>query len=87
MQDCAPPDSMTKVKKFLKKTLSDERVLSRHFTHEWPPRSLELMPTDFRLWSYVKTRVCRNSPSSLVELKDAISHDFSSIHPEILYVQ
>ncbi|PRD35605.1 UNVERIFIED_CONTAM: hypothetical protein NCL1_11054 [Trichonephila clavipes] len=76
---------MIEVKQFLKKTFTDERILSHHFTNEWPPRSSKLTPVDFWLWGYVKSPVNRNNPSSLVELKVAICHEFSCVQPEMLH--
>ncbi|GFR24211.1 hypothetical protein TNCT_216271 [Trichonephila clavata] len=40
--------------------------------------------TPIELWSYVKSRFNRNTPS-LVELKDAIRYEFLSIQPEMLH--
>ncbi|GFS92974.1 uncharacterized protein TNCV_1886271 [Trichonephila clavipes] len=84
MQDSVPPHIMTEVKQFLKKTFTDERILTHHFTHEWPPRSADLKPIYFWLWGYIKSGVNRNSPS-LVELKDAICYEFSCIQLEKLH--
>ncbi|GFR33034.1 hypothetical protein TNCT_589131 [Trichonephila clavata] len=38
------------------------------------------------LWGYIKPQVYSNSPSSLVELNDAIRNEFSCIQPEMLHV-
>ena len=40
----------TEVRQFLKKkTFTDERLLSRHLTHKWPPRSPDLTAIDLML--------------------------------------
>ncbi|GFW32195.1 DUF4817 domain-containing protein [Trichonephila clavipes] len=49
------------------------------------PRSPDLTPADFWLWGYLKSRVYLSGPSSLSELKDAISREVSSIHPDMLH--
>ncbi|GFT29463.1 uncharacterized protein TNCV_2116661 [Trichonephila clavipes] len=49
------------------------------------PRSPDLTPADFWLWGYLKSRVYLSGPSSLLELKDAIRREVSSIHPDMLH--
>ncbi|GFT54178.1 uncharacterized protein TNCV_1798131 [Trichonephila clavipes] len=39
MQDGAPPHIARRVKDLLRRSFGDDRVLSRHFHHAWPPRS------------------------------------------------
>ncbi|GFU76388.1 uncharacterized protein TNCV_2158951 [Trichonephila clavipes] len=41
MQDGAPPDIARRVKDLLRRSFGDDRVLSRHFHHAWPPRDAE----------------------------------------------
>ncbi|GFS78317.1 uncharacterized protein TNCV_3172451 [Trichonephila clavipes] len=45
----------------------------------------DLTPADFWLWGYLKSRVYLSGPSSLLELKDAIHREVSSIHPDMLH--
>ena len=66
---------------------TDERILSRPFTHESTATSSDLTPVDFWPRSYVKSRVFHNSPSSLVELKNAIRHEFSCIEADMLHAE
>ncbi|GFW63731.1 HTH_Tnp_Tc3_2 domain-containing protein [Trichonephila clavipes] len=49
------------------------------------PRSPDLTPADFWLWGYLKSRVYLSGSSSLLELKDAIRREVSSIHPDMLH--
>ncbi|GFU95404.1 uncharacterized protein TNCV_3790871 [Trichonephila clavipes] len=49
------------------------------------PRSPDLTPADFWLCGYLKSRVYLSSPSSLLELKDAIRRKVSPIHPDMLH--
>ena len=47
MQDGAPPHIARRVKDLLGTSFGDNRVLSRHFPHAWPPRSPDLSPYDY----------------------------------------
>jgi len=38
--------------------------------HNWPPRSCDLTPCDFFLYSHVKDKVYANSPASIQDLID-----------------
>ncbi|GFT32302.1 uncharacterized protein TNCV_4483421 [Trichonephila clavipes] len=49
MQDGAPPHIARRVKDLLRRSFCDNRVLSRHFHHAWPPRSPDLSPCDYWL--------------------------------------
>ncbi|GFS87703.1 uncharacterized protein TNCV_2942791 [Trichonephila clavipes] len=49
MQDGAPPHIARRVKDLLRRSFGDDRVLSRHFHHAWPPRSPDLSPCDYWL--------------------------------------
>ncbi|GFW07263.1 uncharacterized protein TNCV_3694561 [Trichonephila clavipes] len=80
MQNSTPSRIVTEVTRFLRKKFTDELVLNPHFTHLWPPN---LTPIDFWLWGYVESQVYCSSPASIVELKDAIYHEFSCIQPEM----
>ncbi|GFX90703.1 uncharacterized protein TNCV_3195211 [Trichonephila clavipes] len=44
MQDGASPHIARRVKDLLRRSFGDDRVLSRHFHHAWPPRSSDLSP-------------------------------------------
>ncbi|GFT18907.1 transposable element Tcb1 transposase [Trichonephila clavipes] len=45
----------------LKDTFGD-RLISRFGPVNWPPRSCDLTPLDYFLWSYVKSMVCADKP-------------------------
>ncbi|UYV67957.1 hypothetical protein LAZ67_5002621 [Cordylochernes scorpioides] len=45
-----PPHISCGAKQLLKDTFSKDRVICRHFIHQWPPRSPDLTPCDFWLW-------------------------------------
>ncbi|GFV76027.1 hypothetical protein TNCV_1456241 [Trichonephila clavipes] len=66
MQDGALTHTTTGVKKFMKKTFTDERVLCRYFT-QCPLHSPDLTLNDFWFLAYDKSRVNRYSPVGGVE--------------------
>jgi hypothetical protein len=45
----------------------------------WPPRSPDLTPPDFFLWSLLKGRAYSNKPRTIDALKDAIRRDVAAI--------
>ncbi|GFX77515.1 uncharacterized protein TNCV_4025651 [Trichonephila clavipes] len=85
MQDGAPPHIARRVKDLLRRSFGDDRVLSRHFHHAWPPRSPDLSPCDYWLWGYLKSQVYRDRPTSLGMLKDNIRLQCLTITPDMLY--
>ncbi|GFX20723.1 uncharacterized protein TNCV_77801 [Trichonephila clavipes] len=85
MQDGAPPHIARRVKDLLRRSFGDDRVLSRHFHHAWPPRSPDLSPCDYWLWGYLKSEVYRDRPTSLGMLKDNIRLQCLTITPDMLY--
>ncbi|GFU25075.1 uncharacterized protein TNCV_568301 [Trichonephila clavipes] len=85
MQDGAPPHIARHVKDLLRRSFGDDRVLSRHFHHAWPPRSPDLSPCDYWLWGYLKSQVYCDRPTSLGMLKDNIRLQCLTITPDVLY--
>ncbi|GFX26683.1 uncharacterized protein TNCV_1838591 [Trichonephila clavipes] len=85
MQDGATSHTANPVKAFLIQTFGENRIVSRCCRYPWPPRSPDLTPAAFWLWGYLKSRVYLPGPSSLLELKDAIRREVSSIHPDMLH--
>ena len=55
-----------KLKVFFKK-----RIISKK-KKLWPPRSPDLTPVDFFLWGLLKSKVYKNTPRTIEQLKDAI---------------
>ncbi|CAK9806600.1 hypothetical protein ANTPLA_LOCUS4952 [Anthophora plagiata] len=49
----------------------------------WPPRSCDLMPLDFFLWGYVKSRVYANKPQTIDALKINITNAINDIDPDL----
>ena len=56
-----------------------ERVISRNSPFEWPPRSCDLTPLDFFLWSHIKSLVYANKPATLDHLKDNIQRKIANV--------
>ena len=56
-----------------------ERLISRRRDPEWAPHSLDLNPPGFYLWGFLKDTVYENHPTSIAELKQAISSQIRKI--------
>ncbi|GFU23491.1 DUF4817 domain-containing protein [Trichonephila clavipes] len=67
----------------LKDTLGD-LLISRFGPVNWPPRSCDLTPLDYFLWSYVKSLVYANTPQTLDHLEDNIRRVIADIRPQML---
>ncbi|GFV29356.1 DUF4817 domain-containing protein [Trichonephila clavipes] len=50
----------------------------------WPPRSCDLTPLDYFLWSYVKSLVYADKPQTLDHLEDNIRRVIADIRPQML---
>lgn len=88
-QDGAPPHTTRENLTLLRDNFGS-KVIARNFPETfkegiaWPPYSPDLSPLDFFLWGYVKDRVYKNNPKSLVELKLAIETTIEAIPIETL---
>ncbi|GFW71960.1 DUF4817 domain-containing protein [Trichonephila clavipes] len=67
----------------LKDTFGD-RLYSRFGPVNWPPRSCDLTPLDYFLWSYVKSLVYADKPQMLDHLEDNIRGVIADIRPQML---
>ncbi|GFX66297.1 DUF4817 domain-containing protein [Trichonephila clavipes] len=67
----------------LKDTFGD-RLISRSGPVNWPPRSCDLTPLDYFLWSYVKSLVYADKPQTLDHLEDNIRRVIADIRPQML---
>ncbi|GFT04946.1 DUF4817 domain-containing protein [Trichonephila clavipes] len=65
----------------LKDTFGD-RLISRFGPVNWPPRSCDLTPLDYFLWSYVKSLVYADKPQTLDHLEDNILRVIAAIRPQ-----
>ncbi|GFT55553.1 DUF4817 domain-containing protein [Trichonephila clavipes] len=67
----------------LKNTFGD-RLISRFGPVNWPPRSCDLTPLDYFLYSYVKSLVYADKPQTLDHLEDNIRRVIADIRPQML---
>ncbi|GFV54810.1 putative transposable element [Trichonephila clavipes] len=67
----------------LKDTFGD-RLISRFGPVNWPPRSCDLTPLVYFLWSYVKSLVYADKPQTLDHLEDNILRVIPDIRPQML---
>lgn len=78
-QDGAPAHTADNTKVFLA-NIFDTRIISRGFQNEWPPRSPDITPCDFFLWSAVSELVYLNGGfNTCSELQDAIIGAFNTL--------
>ncbi|UYV66086.1 hypothetical protein LAZ67_4000132 [Cordylochernes scorpioides] len=85
MKDGGPPHISRGAKQLPKDTFGENRVISRHFIYQSPPRSPDLTPCDFwlwgtgqgrcaelmKLWGYTKDPNCAcNVPQSMSHILD-----------------
>ena len=61
-----------------------DRIISRNYDFEWPPRSPDLTAPDFWLWGYLKDKVYANKPRTIKELKANIRQEILSLQPQML---
>jgi hypothetical protein len=81
--DGAPPHNARCVKDFLDEKFPS-RWIGRGGRQEWPPRSPDLTPLDFFLWSYIKSKICHKKPKDLTELRRDIENEFQRIPQTML---
>ncbi|GFT64601.1 DUF4817 domain-containing protein [Trichonephila clavipes] len=67
----------------LKGTFGD-RLISGFGPVNWPPRSCDLTPLYYFLWSYVKSLVYANTPQMLDHLEFSIRRVIADIRPQML---
>ena len=77
-QDGAPPHTSHVTLQWLKDHFSG-RLISRKTENVWPAHSPDISPLDFYLWGYLKSRVYRTCPQTLVDLKKAIRREIRGI--------
>ena len=64
-------------------TMFKDRIINNGL---WPPRSPDLTPCDFYLWTTVKERVCQSNPHTFQELRDNIKLEITKISAEELKI-
>ena len=59
-----------------------ERVVALSHAVEWPPRSPDLTPLDFFLWSYIKCKVYTTPPANLDDLEMRIRNEMDILRQD-----
>ena len=57
----------------------EDRIISRRADVVWPPRSYDLTPLDYYLWSVVKDKCYADKPETIGALKDNIREAIGEI--------
>lgn len=81
-QDGAPAHFSTVVTTWLNENFG--AWIGRGGTLKWPPRSPDLTPLDFFLWSFIKNKVYATPPTSLADLKQKIINAFTTVTVDML---
>jgi hypothetical protein len=58
-----------------------DRIISKNL---WPPRSPDLTPTVSFLWGLLKSKVYKNTPRTIEQLKDAIRQENEAVNVDTL---
>ena len=77
-QDGATAHTAKATMKLLRETFNN-RIISKNADFAWPPYSPDLTAPDFFLWGYLKSKVYRNAPKTLQELKANIIEEIGRI--------
>lgn len=77
-QDGAPPHYHRAVREYLTEEFGT-RWIGRGGPVAWPPRSPDLTPLDFFLWSEIKRLVYVSEPTDVQELKQRIIDAFNKV--------
>ncbi|GBN26504.1 hypothetical protein AVEN_169089-1 [Araneus ventricosus] len=84
MQNGVSPHFANPVKLLLSMHFGSDRIISPHFPTNRAPRSPDLIPCDFWLWSYPKHFVFSSPIAKLAELKTRTAQQIHNIHTDIL---
>ena len=71
--------SMREIESFFFK----DRIISKNL---WPPRSPDLTPADFLLWGPLNSKVYKNTPRTIEQLKDAIRQKTEAVNVDTLRI-
>ena len=59
------------------------RILSRFGDQNWLPRSCDLIPLDFFLWGYLKSKIYVNNPTTTCALQEEIKRCINEIQLQL----
>ncbi|CAG7722826.1 unnamed protein product [Allacma fusca] len=78
--DGATPHHTGPVMEFLNETF-EGRVIGKTSPIDWPPNSPDMTPPDFYLWGTIQSRVKKQEPKTINDLKRAIRAEFRALQP------
>ncbi|GFY00956.1 DUF4817 domain-containing protein [Trichonephila clavipes] len=70
--------------RFIERHVWCDRLISHFEPVNSPPRSCDLTPLDYFLWSYLKSLVYADKPQTLDHLEDNIRRVIANIRPQML---
>ena len=78
-QDGAPPHYYGRCRQFLDERLNERWIGRRGSLMEFPPRSPDLTPLDYWLWSYLKDNVYKTKQANIQQLEESIRTSIEDI--------
>lgn len=89
MQDGARPHRTFEVFDILKEHFNGRLIAldSKSYTGngiDWPPYSPDLNPLDFFLWGYLKDKIYKGKPETLLDVEKAVRSEIRKIKPDLL---
>lgn len=84
MHDGAPSHIPLSVRRYLNDNFEGFIGRGKDALMNWPPRSPDLNPLDFFLWSFVKANVFKNTTKTIDELKQKIEEALDNVTEEML---
>lgn len=82
--DGAPAHYDLRVRNFLNIRFG-ERWIGRGGPINWPARSPDITPLDFFLWGFIKSKVYKDPPTTVENMKERITASFRTVTPQMLY--
>ena len=83
-QDGAAAHHGREVRAYLDTHIHPHRWIGRRGEIEWPARRPDLMPLDYLLWGYLKSKVYSTQPQSLDKLQNRILQEATLINREMI---
>ena len=68
---------------YVQRPVFEDLIISRRADAVWPPRSYDLTPLDYYLWSAVKDKCYVDKPETIDALKDNIREAIGEIGPMV----
>lgn len=83
-QDGAPPHNIRDVTQYLNEQYSE--WYGKYGTVRWPANSPDLTPPDTFLWGFLKNKVYKDRPATILDLQNRIQNavDYVNQHPDMI---